>query len=135
MTDREGGCLCGAVRYRCSGKPLWVAHCHCNSCRRACGSVVMTWAGYASESFEITRGSPKRHDSSMGAWRHFCGDCGTPITYESVRYPDEVHITVGSLDHPEDMPPQGHVFTEEQIPWFHIADELPRFAKTSSEDV
>ena len=63
------------------------------------------------------------------------GDCGTPITYESVRWPDEVHITVGSLDHPEDMPPQGHVFTEEQIPWFHIADELPRFAKTSSDEV
>ena len=62
--SREGGCLCGAVRYRIQGAPNWVAHCHCNSCRRACGSVVMTWAGYPAENYRITRGSPRRHESS-----------------------------------------------------------------------
>ena len=135
MSDaREGGCLCGAVRYRVRGKPNWVAHCHCRSCRRACGSVVMTWAGYTAETFEVIQGSPKRHDSSHDAWRRFCGDCGTPITYESKRYPGEVHITVGSLDHPEDMPPRGHVFTEEQIPWLHIENGLPRYAKTGGDE-
>ena len=83
-----------------------------------------------SENFEITRVAPRRHDSSKGAWRRFYGDCGTPITYESGR----VHITVGSLDHPEDMPPRGHEFTEEKIPWFHIADDLPRFTKTGGDE-
>ena len=131
---REGGCLCGAVRYRIQGAPNWVAHCHCNSCRRACGSVVMTWAGYPAENYEIFQGTPKRHESSKHAWRRFCGDCGTPLTYESERYAGEVHITVGSLDHPEDMPPQSHVFTEEQISWFHIADDLPRYAKTGADE-
>ncbi len=129
--SRDGGCLCGAVRYRCRGEPLWVAHCHCNSCRRACGSVVMTWAGHASESFEILKGEPRSHESSKGVRRRFCGDCGTPLTYQSERYAGEVHITVGSLDNPDALPPQGHVFTEEQISWLHIEDGLPRFAKTS----
>ncbi|MCH7555435.1 MAG: GFA family protein [Proteobacteria bacterium] len=132
--SREGGCLCGAVRYRCVGEPLWVAHCHCRSCRRASGSVVMTWAGYRGENYGIIEGSPLGHESSKGVTRRFCGDCGTPLSYQSERYPGEVHITVGSLDHPEDMPPRGHVFTEEQISWLHIADDLPRFAKTSADE-
>jgi hypothetical protein len=134
MTDREGGCLCGAVRYRISGKPNWVAHCHCQSCRKACGSVVLTWAGYPTDKYEFTQGSPRRNESSKGTWRGFCGDCGTPLTYESERYAGEVHITVGSLDNPDDMPPRGHVFTEDQISWLHIADGLPRFAKTSADE-
>ena len=139
MTDadqtREGGCLCGAVRYRCVGEPLWVAHCHCKSCRRACGSVVLPWAGYPAENHEIIEGSPRSHESSKGVRRGFCGDCGTPLTYESERYPGEVHITVGSLDDPEALPPRSHVFTEEQISWLHIEDGLPRFAKTGGDEV
>ncbi len=133
--SHEGGCLCGAVRYRVHGTPLWVAHCHCQSCRRTCGSVVMTWAGIASENYQIIQGSPRSHQSSKGVRRRFCAECGTPLTYESERYPNEVHITVGSLDRPEDMPSRGHVFTEEQIPWLRIADDLPRFAKTSGDEV
>ena len=133
-TPATGGCLCGAVRYRCVGEPLWVAHCHCRSCRRAAGSVVMTWAGYRGENYRIIEGSPLGHESSKGVTRRFCGDCGTPLSYQSERYPGEVHITVGSLDHPEDCPPRGHVFTGEQISWLHIADDLPRFAKTGADE-
>lgn len=124
----EGGCLCGAVRYACSGEPLWVAHCHCQSCRRASGSVILTWAGFRPDNVGFGDASPRYRESSPGVRRGFCG---TPITFESERYPGEVHITVGSLDRPEDMPPQGHVFTEEQIAWFHVADDLPKHAKTS----
>ena len=131
--SREGGCLFGAVRYRCVGEPLWVAHCHCRSCRRASGSVVMTWAGYSGENYRIIRGSPLGHESSKGVTRRFCGDCGTPLSYQSERCPGEVHITVGSLDHPEDCPPRGYVSIEEQISWLHIADDLPRFAKTGAD--
>ena len=138
MTDhsetREGGCLCGAVRYRCVGEPLWVIYCHCNSCRRASGSVVLPWTSIAVENFEIIRGLPRSNASSEGVKRGFCGDCGTPLTFESERYPNEVHITVGSLDDPDDLPPQAHVFTEEQIAWLHIEDGLPRFAKTGSDE-
>jgi hypothetical protein len=99
----------------------------------ASGSVALTWAGFQPETFEISEGSPRRRQSSKGVWRRLCGDCGTPITFESERFPGEVHITVGSLDRPGDMPPQVHVFTEERIAWLHLDDDLPKHAKTSGQ--
>ncbi len=122
----EGGCLCGAVRYRVAGAPAWVAHCHCQSCRRATGAPMVTWVGFVRDRFEVTRGAPERFASSPGVARRFCAGCGTPLTYEAERFPGEVHVTVGSLDRPEDFPPAGHVWTSEQITWLHLADELPR---------
>ncbi len=127
----EGGCLCGAVRYRASGDPLWVAHCHCRSCRKSCGAAVLTFAGYAKGQVEIVAGAPTRFASSPGVTRSFCGRCGTPLSYEAERYPDEIHLTIGSLDKPEAFEPMGHVWTEDRIPWFDTADDLPRHARTS----
>ena len=88
MSDHEqshdGGCLCGAVRFRVSGPPAWVAHCHCQSCRRASGAAFLTWVGYTEETWQLTKGAPVRFESSTGAWRRFCPACGTPLTYEGV---------------------------------------------------
>ncbi len=128
----EGGCLCGAVRYVGRGAPNWVAHCHCQSCRRASGAVILTWAGFPGGNYEVTRGSPRFNGSSPGLRRSFCSACGTPLTFESERFPGEVRITVGSLDHPDALPAQGHVFTEEQIAWLHLDDDLPKHATTGS---
>ena len=122
----EGGCLCGAVRYRVAGAPAWVVHCHCQGCRCATGAPMVTWVGFARDRFEVTRGAPVRFVSSPGVARRFCARCGTPLTYEAERFPGEVHVTVGSLDRPEEFPPVGHVWTSEQITWLHLADELPR---------
>ena len=129
----HGGCLCGAVRYRCRGKPAWVAHCHCQSCRRASGATFVTWAGYTGETFDVVQGAPVRFESSPGVWRQFCPSCGTPLTYEANWCASEVHVTVGSLDAPGNFAPTVHVFDEERIPWLHIADDLPRLARTSRE--
>ncbi len=133
MRDHEqshvGGCLCGAVRFRVSGPPAWVAHCHCQSCRRASGAAFLTWAGYTGETWRLTQGDPVRFESSPGAWRRFCPACGTPLTYEGAYCPGEIHVTIGSLDEPGDFTPSAHVFTEEQIAWLHIADDLPRHAR------
>jgi hypothetical protein len=53
--------------------------------------------------------------------RSFCGRCGTPLTYEGDRWPGEVHLLVGTLDHPERVTPRGHAFAEERLPWLHLA--------------
>ncbi len=133
MTDtdtgvHEGGCLCGAVRYRCTGAPLWVAHCHCESCRRATGGAVVTWAGFARDRVTFTAGWPQRFASSPGVTRSFCSHCGTPLTYEAERCADEVHFAIGTFDRPEALPPTSHVFDAERISWLHLADDLPRYA-------
>ena len=128
----QGGCLCGKIRYRARGAPKWCAHCHCGDCRRASGGVFVTWAGFEDSRFEIVKGEPVRHHSSPGVTRRFCADCGSPFTYESERWPGEVHIAVGSLDKPDDVPPQGHVYTDQRLSWLRVDEHLPGRAGTGS---
>ena len=53
----EGGCLCGAIRYRLRGPVSWVGHCHCIQCRRAAGSPAVTWLTLPKAHFEVTKGA------------------------------------------------------------------------------
>ena len=123
LAEREltGRCLCGALRYRVSGEPLWVAHCHCESCRRASGAPLTTYAGFATDRFAYLQGKPVSYESSPGALRDFCGGCGTSLTYRGARWPDEVHILVATLDRPEAVTPTREAFAEERLPWLHLA--------------
>ncbi|MBT5496281.1 MAG: GFA family protein [Alphaproteobacteria bacterium] len=129
---RSGGCLCGGVRYDAAGDPLWVAHCHCTSCRKASGAPMVTWAGYKPSAVEWTKTDPKDFSSSEGVLRRFCPNCGTPLTYESTRWPDELHILVATLDDPESLTPKGHVYWSEHLAWLEIGDDLPKFAETGA---
>ncbi len=129
----QGGCLCGAVRYRASGDPLWVAHCHCQSCRKSCGAAVLTFAGYATEKVEIVAGTATRFASSPGVARSFCPTCGTPLTYQAERFPGEVHITLGSLDEPGAFTPTAHVWTEDRVASLEYSDGLPHYPRGSAQ--
>jgi len=121
-----GHCLCGRVRYLAKAAPLWVGYCHCPSCRRATGSVVAAYAGFRPEDLVFEGEAPARFASSPDVIRQFCGTCGTPLSFESPRWPGEIHLLVGSADHFEELKPTGHAFCEYQIPWFEVADNLPR---------
>jgi hypothetical protein len=70
-----------------------------------------------SDQFQITKGQPKRYRTDTGAYRTFCSDCGTPLTYENDSRPGEVDITTGSLDNPENFPPTKDVFADEKLGW------------------
>jgi hypothetical protein len=120
-TELAGRCLCGAIRYRAADEPLWVAHCHCESCRRATGAPLTTYAGFATEGFSWTAGAPVTFASSPGVLRTFCGRCGTSLTYQGERWPGEVHVLVATLDRPEAVLPQGEAFAEERLAWLRLA--------------
>ncbi len=122
-----GGCLCGQVRYEFAGKPLWVVHCHCASCRRHTSSSLATFVGVDRARFRFTRGTPRVYASSPGVRRSFCGECGSPIAYEADRVPDEVHLYHGTLDDPGMLPAEAHVHVGERVAWFDAADRLPRY--------
>jgi hypothetical protein len=126
-----GRCLCGAVRFAAAGKPLWVAHCHCESCRRNTGCALVTFVGFAESGFTLLEGTPQAYNSSPGVTRRFCGRCGTPLTYQADRFPGEVHVYVCTLDDPEAFVPRGHVHVGEKVSWLETADDLPRFQTTS----
>lgn len=123
MAEFSGRCLCGAVRYRATGEPLWVAHCHCESCRRATGAPLATYAGFAAAAFAWTAGAPVRFASSPGVMRTFCGRCGTSLTYQGERWPGEMHVLAATLDRPEAVRPRGDAFAEERLPWLRLAPE------------
>ena len=127
----EGGCLCGALRFEARGKPLWVAHCHCRSCRRNTGSAFATFVGYGETQFRVIEGALHTYASSPGVARSFCGTCGTPLSYAAERHPGEIHLYVSTLDRPEVFEPGAHVHVGEQLPWLHLDDGLPRFQTTS----
>ena len=126
-----GGCLCGAVRFEAAGEPLWIAHCHCASCRRNTGAAVATFVGVRRDGFRYGAGKPAVYESSPSVWRSFCSACGTPLTYEAARCADEVHINIGALDDPAAFAPTMHVHVAEQLPWLHLDDGLPRYAASS----
>ena len=125
-----GGCLCGAVRYRAGGEASHATLCHCNACRRAAGAPVVAWVTFPIADFAITKGAPARHRSSPPVERTFCPSCGTPLTYRHSAHPDEIDVTIASLDDPSAFPPADHTWASERIPWLELADRLPRHERS-----
>jgi len=121
-----GGCLCGAVRYEADGPPSDTSYCHCRMCQRHFGNPVGVYASFADDRLRFVKGAPRIYRSSDFGQRGFCAACGTPLTYQYVRKPERISVSVGSLDHPERFAPEVHWGIESQVPWLHIADDLPR---------
>ena len=125
----EGGCQCGAVRYRVTGIPMMAALCHCSMCRRASAAPAVAWAMFSEREVEFIAERPAFHASSAEAKRHFCARCGTQIAFTASFLPKLVDITIGSLDDPSQIAPTFHYWDSRRIPWLKIADGLPRHAK------
>jgi len=128
----EGGCLCGAVRYRATAAPVRGVICHCSMCRKHSGAPALAFVHFRVESFQWTRGEPMRYRSSRYAERGFCARCGSTLTMHEEILGDRVLVTVGSLDEPQRVHVDDHVWTRDQVPWFEIRDQLPRFLQNSS---
>ena len=119
-----GRCLCGDVTWRADAAPLWQAHCHCESCRRATSAAFASFLGVAEGSFVWTGRPPATFASSPRVWRDFCPRCGAPMAYRAARFPGEVHLYAASLIDPTGYAPSVHVHTAERLPWVHLADGL-----------
>ncbi|HEX3499477.1 MAG TPA: GFA family protein [Stellaceae bacterium] len=131
-TERHGRCHCGAIRFTATGAPLFVVLCHCESCRRSTGGALAAACGFRREDVAFAGNNPTYYDSSPGVRRGFCPRCGTSLTFESTRWPDDVHLMVGNFDSPDDFTPQCHVFAGERLPWLKMADGLPCYRTVPS---
>jgi hypothetical protein len=114
------------VRYELTEPPTHADYCHCRMCRRATGAPVSAGVSFRRAGFRLTKGQPRRYRSSECAFRHFCGDCGSPLFFESLDAPDDWEVLVGSLDDPAWVEMKTHSFTGSRIPWFDVRDDLPR---------
>jgi len=126
-----GGCLCGAVRYRARVDPLRVVSCHCGTCRRASGAAFMTFVHFPVDAFEWIGAQPQRYRSSAAAERGFCAVCGSTLSMHEAVLADRVQVSLGSLDRPDLVRPDDHVWTVSQLPWLEIVDDRPRFPTVS----
>jgi hypothetical protein len=126
----SGGCLCGAVRFRCGMPQSAAAYCHCTSCRRAAGAHVVAWFTVPASSLVFTQGQPAIYRSTPPVQRGFCGRCGTQVTYRNEQWPDHVDVTIGSLDEPDRVKPADHIWMEDAASWDRPGDGLPCHARS-----
>ena len=123
-TKLSGHCYCGAVKFEVSGDSNWIGHCHCESCRRQSGSVMTSFAGFREDQVIFTEAMPNRYSSDDGVTRSFCGQCGSPVAYQSSDQPG-IHLQLGLFDDLELLVPEDHSFLNEKPGWFHADEHLP----------
>jgi hypothetical protein len=130
----EGGCTCGAVRYRMTGAPIFVHCCHCRWCQRETGSAFVLNAMIEADRVELLKGKPEPimtpSLSGKGQKIHRCPACQVAVWSNYAGGGDLVNfVRVGTLDEPDRLPPDVHIYTMSKQPWV----VLPRDAKVFEE--
>ena len=128
----EGGCTCGAVRYRMTSKPMFVHCCHCRWCQRETGAAFALNAMIEADRVIVTRGAPETVDtpSNSGKGQKFvrCPSCRIALWSHYAGAGDAVSfIRVGTLDEPDRLPPDIHIFTSSKQPWVVLSPNVPAF--------
>jgi hypothetical protein len=130
----EGGCYCGAVRYRAEGESVFRGQCHCRECQYISGGAPSLVMGVPASGFAYTRGSPKpfrRSDLANPVTREFCAECGTHLLTRAPGLPGVVLLKVGTLDDPSVFAgPQLVVYTAEKQSFHHVPEGIPAFERT-----
>ena len=125
-----GTCYCGAIRYASPGPAFHHTLCHCSQCRGTTGAPSVAWCTVPAANFRFTAGTPTRFRSSAHGTRSFCPACGTQLTFADDDSPDEIDITICSLDDPATLAPADHTFAGSALAWEKLPDDgLPRYPR------
>lgn len=129
----EGGCYCGAVRYKSEGDALMKLQCHCRECQYASGGNPNMVMGVPDAGFAYTKGAAKgfqRSDLDNPVTREFCADCGTQLLSRAPGVPGVALLKVGTLDDPSVYgSPQMAIYTCDQQSFHHVPEGLASFDK------
>ena len=127
---REGGCACGAVRYRLASAPLFVHCCHCLNCQRQTGSAFVINLLIEADRVEMLAAGPDavevpRDDGS--AQRIFrCPECRVAV-YSAYGRPDVSFVRAGTLDEPRGVVPDVHIYTRSKVVWVQLPEDAVAF--------
>jgi hypothetical protein len=129
-TQLEGGCACGAVRYRLASPPLIVHCCHCLNCQRQTGSAFVINILIEADRLELVEGEPhavtvpREAAKDQVIWR--CPACQTAL-YSEYTTPKVRFVRAGTLDDPTAVAPDVHIFTRSKLPWVTLPESVPAF--------
>ena len=127
----EGGCQCGAVRYRLNAAPLSVYACHCKDCQRFSGTTHTLSMVIRAEDGELTKGElhgfDKLADSGRTVRMMGCRDCGTKIWNVPLATPEYLIVKPGTLDDISWIEPIGAIWTDSRAPWVTLDPAAPNF--------
>jgi hypothetical protein len=131
MPKLEGGCACGAVRYRLTSQPMIVHCCHCRDCQRQTGGAFAVNALIETDRIEMLRGEPVATPMPTESGRphdvYRCPGCGTAVWSDYGRRPVLRFVRVTTLDDPDALAPDVHIFTRSKLPWVRLPPEAPAF--------
>lgn len=128
----EGGCRCGAIRYRLGADPVAVRMCWCRDCQHwACGNASVNLI-VRRDALRVD-GTPSAYESLADSGHHmrraFCGQCGSALFSESRENAEFLVVRVGSLDAPARFPPESVIWTESAPAWATIDPAMPAFPR------
>ncbi len=131
---REGGCACGALRYRVTGALRPVVACHCSQCRKA---FTNFGAFTAVDRAALDIGNPEEitwYASSPGVRRGFCRYCGSALFWDSAAS-DLISIAAGTLDQPSGLRQLRHIHVADKADFYEIGDGLEQLPQGQGDDV
>ena len=121
---REGGCLCGAVRFKAEGEPLNVRICHCRNCQKAMGSPFFARALFPQSALRV-EGETSQYATSPRIERVFCTRCGTRL-FSWRTDGTAAGVAVATFDDPNAFAPTEHIFVSTKVDWVRLDDGLPQ---------
>jgi hypothetical protein len=132
MTETfDGGCACGAVRYRLESPPMFVNCCHCRDCQRQTGSAFVINAIIETDRIALLSGRPEPVSVPTDSGRphdiHRCPRCRTALWSDYGHRPRLRFVRVGTLDEPSALKPDAHIFTRSKLPWVGLPPDAPAF--------
>ncbi|WP_201745151.1 GFA family protein [Aidingimonas lacisalsi] len=132
----SGSCLCGSLKYECSGEVKMAGNCHCLNCKKATGSAYAAVLFVPEDSVEVT-GEVKYYQSTGSngepGWRGFCPNCGSSLFEKPGPVPGTLGIGAGSLDDLSLYKPQMDIFTSRSPDWDCMDPRLPKFTEFPPE--
>jgi hypothetical protein len=130
----DGGCTCRAVRYRLTSAPIIVHCCHCRWCQRETGASFALNAVIEADRVLVTSGEPELvvtpSHSGKGQKIRRCPQCKVAVWSHYAGAGEKIDfIRVGTLDEPDRLPPDVHIFTASKQPWVVLPEGAPAFAE------
>ncbi len=130
ISVHTGGCHCGSVRYQATGKPVIIAHCHCQDCQRLSGAGHTTGAMFSVANFQLDgRLSEYTLDADNGnrVTKAFCPNCGSHILGRNSGSTGYVTVSLGTLDDSSALEPQVAIFARNRKPWDTMDETIATF--------